>query len=48
MKTDSNYTDEPLGDIKIIDDFLPSSANLVFKEENVKVTLGLSKRSVDF
>jgi hypothetical protein len=30
----------------IIDDFLPSPDKLVFKEENVKVTLELSKRSV--
>ena len=42
------YTDEPLGDVRVIDDFLPSPEDLVFKEENVKVTLGLSKRSVDF
>jgi predicted DNA binding CopG/RHH family protein len=30
----------------IIDDFLPSPDKLVFKEDNVKVTLELSKRSV--
>ena len=48
-KHESNgYTDEPLGDISVIDDFLPSPENLVFKEDNVKITLGLSKRSVDF
>ena len=50
MREDNNngYTDEPLGDIRIIDDFLPSPEDLVFKEDNVKVTLGLSRRSVDF
>ena len=48
MKTENDYTDEPLGDIRIIDDFLPSPEELVFREENVKVTLGLSKRSVAF
>ena len=45
---DNGYTDEPLGDVRVIDDFLPRPEDLGFKEENVKVTLGLSKRSVDF
>ncbi|MCP3931362.1 MAG: CopG family transcriptional regulator [Bacteroidetes bacterium] len=43
-----NYTDEPLGKIRVIDDFLPSPEELVFKEENVKVTITLSKTSIDF
>lgn len=42
------YTDEPLGDIKVIADFLPSPAELAFREEGVKVTLALSRSSVDF
>jgi hypothetical protein len=42
------YTDEPLGKLRIVDDFLPSPEDLVFKEENVKVTITLSKSSVDF
>jgi hypothetical protein len=29
-------------------DFLPPPEELVFKEDNVKVTLGLSNRSVEF
>jgi len=45
---DSGYADEPLGDVRVIDDFLPRPEDLVFNEENVKVTLGLSRRSVDF
>ncbi len=48
MKRENEYSDEPLGDIRIIDDFLPPPDKLVFKEENVKVTLGLSKTSVEF
>jgi predicted DNA binding CopG/RHH family protein len=43
-----NYTDEPLGEISIVDDFLPPPKELVFKEENVKVTITLSKTSIDF
>ena len=42
------YTDEPLGDIEVVTDFLPSPAELAFREEGVKVTLALSKSSVDF
>ena len=42
------YTDEPLGQVRIVDDFLPSPKELVFKEDNVKVTITLSKSSVDF
>jgi predicted DNA binding CopG/RHH family protein len=42
------YTDEPIGKIKIIPDFLPSPDELAPKDETVKVTLFLSKSSVDF
>jgi predicted DNA binding CopG/RHH family protein len=48
MKIKNDYTDEPIGEIKVIEDFLPSPDELVFREDNIKVTLGLSKRSVDF
>jgi len=48
MKKKIRYTNEPLGDVKIIDDFLPSPGELAFNEEQVKVTIGLSKTAVDF
>ena len=48
MTIENEYTDESLGDIRVVDDFLPPPEKLVFNEDNVKVTLGLSKRSVDF
>ena len=48
MKKKTKYTDEPLGDVKVIDDFLPSPSELAYNEEQVKVTIGLSKSSVDF
>jgi predicted DNA binding CopG/RHH family protein len=41
------YTDEPIN-AKVIKDFLPKPEELVLKEENVKVTLSLSKKSLDF
>ena len=40
--------DEPLGDLKDVRDFLPHSEELVFRDEGVRVTIALSKRSVDF
>ena len=47
-KKQIKYTDEPLEKLRVIDDFLPSPEDLVFKEENVKVTITLSKSSVNF
>ena len=48
MRKATKYSDEPLGQIRVINDFLPPPSKLVFKEDTVKVTLGLSRRSVDF
>ncbi len=47
-KSKVKYTDEPMGKLKVIPDFLPKPSELVLKEDNVKVTLMLSKESVDF
>ena len=48
MKKKIKYTDGPIGDLKIVRDFLPAPDELAFKEDQVKVTIGLSKSSVDF
>jgi predicted DNA binding CopG/RHH family protein len=48
MKTKADYTDGPIGDVKVVRDFLPSPDELAFREEQVKVTIGLSKASVAF
>ena len=48
MTAKITYTDEPLGKLKIVPDFLPSPEELAFREEGVKVTIALSKRSVEF
>jgi len=45
MKKPIEYTDEPLGELKIVPDFLPEPEALVFKEEKVQITLSLSKVS---
>lgn len=42
------YTDEPLGRLEVVADFLPPPEELAFREEGVKVTISLSKRSVEF
>jgi len=48
MKKKIVYTDEPMDDVEVVADFLPSPAELAFREDGVKVTLALSKRSVEF
>jgi len=48
MKEKTKYTDEPMGKVKVISDFLPSPEELALKDETVKVTITLSKTSVDF
>jgi predicted DNA binding CopG/RHH family protein len=48
MKKKIVYTDEPMGDVEVVADFLPSPAELAFREDGVKITLSLSKSSVEF
>jgi predicted DNA binding CopG/RHH family protein len=42
------YTTGDIGKFRIIEDFLPPPAALAVREDNVKVTLSLSRRSVEF
>ncbi len=48
MKTKIKHTEEPMGEVKIIKDFLPPPDQLVLKEENVKITISLKKSSIAF
>ena len=48
MKKYTHYTNEPIGKIKIIKDFLPPPEKLVFKRKSVKVTMALDEESVLF
>lgn len=48
MKSRIQYTDEPMGDLKVVKDFLPPPHELVCEEDTIKVTIGLSRSSVDF
>jgi predicted DNA binding CopG/RHH family protein len=42
------YTEGEIGKVKVVKDFLPSPDKLVMRVSNVKVTLSLSQRSIDF
>ena len=48
MKKKIKYSDEKIGEVEVVKDFLPKPEELVFKEETVKVTLNLSRSSVEF
>ena len=48
MKNKIKYTEEPMGDLIIVKDFLPPPHQLVLKEETVKVTIALKKSSIAF
>ena len=42
------YTKGEIGRARVVADFLPAPEELVAREDNVKVTLALSRRSIDF
>ena len=49
MSANVKYRNEPLGELKIVRDFLPRPEDLIFQDDEwVKVTIALSKRSVEF
>ena len=48
MKRKIKYTEEPMGELRVIKDFLPPPDQLVLKEENVKITISMKKSSVEF
>jgi hypothetical protein len=48
MSKKTRYTDEPVGPVKVVHDFLPPPEELAYREESQKVTLSLTKRSIAF
>jgi predicted DNA binding CopG/RHH family protein len=48
MKNKIKYTEEPMGNLRVVKDFLPPPEKLVLKEDNVKVTISLKKSSIKF
>lgn len=47
MKNKIKYTNEPI-EARVVSDFLPKPENLVLREEKTRVTLTLTKSSLDF
>jgi predicted DNA binding CopG/RHH family protein len=47
-KAAARYSKGEIEQVRIVEDFLPSPDQLVLREDNVKVTLSLSQRSVTF
>lgn len=47
MSAKIKYTNEPI-EAKVVRDFLPPPEALAFREEGVKVTIALSKKSIEF
>ena len=43
-----NMVPEKIGKVEIVDDILPKPEDLIFKKDTLKVTLNLSKSSVEF
>jgi hypothetical protein len=48
MRKKPEYTDEPLGQVEVVEDFLPPPDRLVLREDVTKVTIGLSRSSIEF
>lgn len=48
MSRKIKYSDESLGEVEVVEDFLPSPDQLAFQDESVKVTISLSRSSVEF
>jgi predicted DNA binding CopG/RHH family protein len=48
MSIKNSNSDGPIDEVEIVADFLPSPEELVFREETVKVTIALSRASIEF
>ncbi|MFV2058749.1 MAG: CopG family transcriptional regulator [Thiohalomonadales bacterium] len=48
MSKTIKYSNEPIGDVKLVSDFLPSPKELALKNQNTKVTISLSSESVAY
>ena len=48
MSKQIQYSDEPIGEIRLVPDFLPSPEELALKNEQTKVTIHLSSETVAY
>ena len=48
MSNTIQYRNEPIGDVALVPDFLPSPEELALKQKHTKVTISLSSESVAY
>jgi len=48
MSKPIQYSDEPIGEVRLIPDFLPSPEKLALRSEQTKITISLSSESVAY
>lgn len=48
MSNTINYSDGPLKEVEIVTDFLPTPQELVYRDDTIKVTIALSRASIEF
>ena len=48
MSKQIQYTDEPIGEVKLVADFLPSPSDLKVKNDSTKITITLSSDSIEY
>jgi len=48
MSKRTKYTNEPIGELNLIPNFLPSPEKLTLKKKNTKITISLSAESIDY
>jgi hypothetical protein len=48
MSKSIQYSDEPVGEVRLLPDFLPSPEELALKNEQTKVTIHLSSETVAY
>ncbi|MGB5324477.1 MAG: CopG family transcriptional regulator [Pseudomonadales bacterium] len=48
MKKRIKYSDEPIGEVEVVADFLPSPEQLALRNQNTKITITLSSESVAY
>ena len=48
MSKRTQYSDEPIGEVRLVPDFLPSPEELALKNEQTKVTIHLNSETVAY
>ena len=48
MSKTIQYSNEPVSDLKMVPDFLPSPEELALKQQNTKITISLSSESIAY